>query len=145
MHSLKNEKKIKNLKTVVLDSYALIAYFEKAKDWEIVSGVLEEAAAENCRVFLSIVNWGEIYYTILREYGRNYKDEIMTLLQNMPVEIIPADEVLTARAAEIKAKGGMSYSDCFAAALAMLEKAELITGDRDFKKLENEIKIKWMK
>jgi len=33
----------------------------------------------------------------------------------------------------------------FAAALAKLRNAELITGDRDFKAVEGEIKIGWLK
>lgn len=38
----------------------------------------------------------------------------------------------------------MSYADCFAAALAKHEKAELITGDNEFKQVENEMKIIWL-
>jgi predicted nucleic acid-binding protein len=35
----------------------------------------------------------------------------------------------------------MSYADCFAAALAKWSKAELVTGDPDFKQVEGEIRI----
>jgi predicted nucleic acid-binding protein len=38
----------------------------------------------------------------------------------------------------------MSYADCFAAALAKLRKAELVTGDEEFKQVEGEIKIRWI-
>lgn len=37
------------------------------------------------------------------------------------------------------------YADCFAAALAKLRNAERVTGDRDFKQIEAEIKIGWLK
>ena len=37
------------------------------------------------------------------------------------------------------------YADAFAAALAKQRKAEFITGDPDFKRLEKEIKIMWLK
>ena len=39
----------------------------------------------------------------------------------------------------------MSYADCFAAALAKLRSAELITGDPEFKAVEGEIKIGWLR
>jgi ribonuclease VapC len=39
----------------------------------------------------------------------------------------------------------MSYADCFAAALAIKKKCELITGDKEFKQVEKEIKIRWIK
>jgi len=38
----------------------------------------------------------------------------------------------------------MSYADCYAAALAKLRKAKLVTGDRDFKQVEGEIKVMWI-
>ena len=38
----------------------------------------------------------------------------------------------------------MSYADCFAAALAKINNAELITGDREFKEVEGEVKVVWL-
>jgi len=38
----------------------------------------------------------------------------------------------------------MSYADAFAAALAKMKKAQLVTGDKEFKALEGEIKIIWI-
>ena len=48
------------------------------------------------------------------------------------------------RAAELKAKKKMSYADCFAAALAKLRKAELVTGDKEFRQVAGEVKILWI-
>ncbi len=36
-------------------------------------------------------------------------------------------------------------ADAFAAALAKIKNAELVTGDPEFKTLEKEIKINWLK
>ena len=38
----------------------------------------------------------------------------------------------------------MSLADCFAAALAKAHKADLYTGDLEFKAVEHEIKIVWI-
>lgn len=38
-----------------------------------------------------------------------------------------------------------SYADCVGAALAIKKKCKLITGDREFKQLEKEIKVRWIK
>jgi len=51
---------------------------------------------------------------------------------------------LTRQAAELKSKHRMSYAGCFAAALARQRKAELVTGDRDFRQVEGEVKILWL-
>jgi len=46
----------------------------------------------------------------------------------------------------LKATKKLSYADCFAAALAKIRDAELVTGDRDFKAVENDLKrIRWLK
>ena len=55
------------------------------------------------------------------------------------------DAELTKQAALFKAKRKMSYADCFGAALAKLNGAEFITGDLEFKQVENEIKIHWLR
>ncbi|NUM62341.1 MAG: PIN domain-containing protein, partial [Ignavibacteriaceae bacterium] len=51
---------------------------------------------------------------------------------------------LTLQAAQYKAYHKVSYADAFAAALAKMKKAQLVTGDREFKVLEREIKINWI-
>jgi hypothetical protein len=48
-------------------------------------------------------------------------------------------------AADFKARFKMSLADAFAAALAKDKKAELVTGDVEFKPLEREIKIHRLK
>jgi hypothetical protein len=57
---------------------------------------------------------------------------------NTPVQLIPVDIELAKKAAELKASGKMSYADCFAAALAGLRKAELVTGDVGFRQAEGD-------
>jgi predicted nucleic acid-binding protein len=51
---------------------------------------------------------------------------------------------LTYQAVKFKVRGRISLADCFAAALAHLEGAELVTGDLEFKQVEDEVKIEWI-
>jgi predicted nucleic acid-binding protein len=48
-------------------------------------------------------------------------------------------------AADFKARFKLSLADAFAAALAREKKAELVTGDPEFKPLDQELKIHWLK
>jgi predicted nucleic acid-binding protein len=57
---------------------------------------------------------------------------------------VDANWEISRQAAMYKSIGGMSYADCFAAALAKLRNAELVTGDKEFKKVEKDIKISWL-
>jgi predicted nucleic acid-binding protein len=135
-----------NVKTIVLDSHALFAYFEKEPGWEAVAEVLQEASDNKVQLAMTRVNWGEVYYVTLREYGEESAEAALEALRNMPVEIVEITDELTIQAARFKAKGGISYSDCFSAALAKIRKgSELLTGDKEFKRVEDEVKIRWVR
>jgi len=129
---------------VVLDAYSVIAYLEKETGNEQVRSYLERASESGRDLLLSVVNWGEVYYIIMREAGHSKAEEIARLLETLPIELVPVDVSLAKQAATFKASHKMSYADCFAAALAKLHKATLITGDKEFKQVEGEIKVHWL-
>jgi predicted nucleic acid-binding protein len=62
----------------------------------------------------------------------------------LPITLVEANEEPTREAARIKAIKRMAYADCFAIALARLKKAELCTGDNEFKAVEKGIKVVWL-
>lgn len=128
----------------VLDSYSLIAYIENEDGAEKMIEVFRVARDSGRTLFLSVVNWGEVYYITLREAGRERAEAVAQLISTLPIQIISVDLELTKQAAEFKAIKKMSYGDCFAAALAKLRKAELVTGDEEFKQVEGEVKILWI-
>jgi len=130
--------------TRVLDSYSLLAYFEGEAGKEKMIEVLRTARDSGRPLLLSVINWGEVFYITLREAGRERAGQLAHLISTLPVEVIPADLELTRLAAEFKANNKMSYADSFAAALAKLRKAELVTGDKEFKQVEGQIKIMWL-
>jgi predicted nucleic acid-binding protein len=131
--------------TKVLDSWALIAFFEDEPAAETVEKILEQAAAERHKLLMSVVNWGEIYYNTMREVSQEAAEQKLKEIAAMPIEIVDADSELTKQAAIFKATKKMSYADCFGAALAKIRNAEFITGDSEFKEVEKEIKINWLK
>ena len=128
----------------VLDSYSLLAYIEGEAGAETMIEIFRVARDSGRSLFLSVVNWGEVYYITMREAGHERADEVAHLISTLPIQIVPADLDLTRQAAELKAKHRMSYADCFTAALARQRKAELVTGDRDFRQVEGEVKILWL-
>lgn len=131
--------------TYVLDAHALAAYFEKEPGYEKVQGLLTEAASQGKPLLLSAVNWGEVFYVTLREHGSEAANRITKVIEEFPVEVVSVDIKLARQAAIYKASHKMSFTDCFAAALAKIHRATLVTGDKDFKTLENEIKVQWLR
>ena len=128
----------------VLDSYSLIAYFEGEKGKDTMISVFQTARDSERPLFLCTVNWGEVFYITLREAGRERAEQIVHLISALPIQIIAVDLELAQQAAEFKAFKKMSYADCFAAALAKLKKAELVTGDREFTQVEGPVKVLWI-
>ncbi len=133
--------------TKVLDSWALIAFFEDEPAAGNVEKCLIQAAEGRHTLLLSAVNWGEIYYSTMREVSQEAAEQTAREISALPIKVVGiSDDLGLARQAAIyKATCKMSYADCFAAALAKLEKANLITGDPEFQQVEGEIKIDWLK
>lgn len=127
----------------VLDTHALMVYLEKESGYEKVRDILAAASESGKPCLMTYVNWGEVYYQAYREGGVQQAEDIMDLVATFPIELVDVSRDLTRQAAIYKATKKMSYADCFAAALARLKKAELITGDKEFKEVADEIKIHW--
>ena len=130
--------------TRVLDTYSILAFLRNESGADEVRALFRIARDAERPLLLSTVNWGEVFYITLRKGGRARADELPVLLSSLPIEVIPADLELARQAAEFKAARKMSYADCFAAALAKLRQAELVTGDKEFRQVEREVKILWI-
>ena len=131
-------------KAYVLDSYALLVHFEDEPGAERVRSLLRSANAGKTKLFLSGINFGELYYTALRERGVNAAEEIRFILAQLPVEIVDADIALTLTAAKLKGRHPVAYADCFAAALGIRKGARVITGDPEFKKFGDAVSVEWI-
>ncbi len=128
----------------VLDSWALMCYLEKEPGHEKVVELFDKASQSSKSLLMCIVNWGEVYYQIARGLGEAKAQEIERLIESFPIRLVDVDKDITREAARLKSKNRMAYADCFAAALAKLKKAELVTGDKEFHQIGKEIKIVWL-
>ena len=128
----------------VLDSWGLLCYLEQETSYERIVDLFEKAVESSKPLLMCIVNWGEVYYQVARRFGEQKAQEIEKLIQTLPITLVEANKELTREAARVKATKRMAYADCFAVALARLKKAELYTGDPEFKVVEKDIKIVWL-
>jgi ribonuclease VapC len=131
----------------VLDSYAVIGYLENESFSGQIQELLTNAKKGDPRLYLHAIHLGEVYYITLREQGQTLADLAYSRIKALPLKLIDhIHEELLLTAATLKANHPISYADCFAAALAIINRCPLVTGDPEFKSLEEEgvITVEWL-
>jgi len=131
------------LKRIVLDASAVMTFFEDRPGAVKVEEIIARAAEGKCELLMSVVNWGEVYYSVWRAKGPGIARKIVAEIGQLPIELVGAGYELTKLAAELQAQHKLPYADCFAAALAADRKASLATSDKDFARVENHIRVLW--
>ena len=134
----------KKAKAYVLDTWAVIAYLEDEPSGAQVEELIATAHEEQIPIYMSVVNVGEVWYTLAREVSEEEADAGVKMLSDLRIQFENVDWELTQEAARFKSQNKMSYADAFAAALAKVKKADLVTGDNEFKPLDGQIKISWL-
>jgi predicted nucleic acid-binding protein len=132
-----------------LDAFALMALLEGEEGAATVRDLLREAAAGRVRLYMCVVNLGEVIYTLRSKYGDGPASGALDSVTAMPLKLVEADLELTRRAADIKTQAKrrrkpLAYADCFAAALAQHLDGTLVTGDPEFKQVEDAVRIEWL-
>jgi uncharacterized protein len=99
------------------------------------------------KLLMNVINWGEIYYNTMQETSQSEAQARIREIASLPIEIVGVSDDLKMawQAAIYKATYRVAYADAFAAALAKERRAELVTGDPEFKPLEKKVKINWLK
>jgi ribonuclease VapC len=128
----------------VLDSYALLAFFRGEDTAALVKQLLHKAASTDQPLHMTEVNYAEVKYMLVKKEGADAWGQAADILTSLPIEFHPADRRLAEVAGDFKARHKISLADAFTAALARERKAEIVTGDPEFKSLEKEVKINWL-
>ena len=87
------------MKMHVLDANALYRFLTGGPGADLVSRLFKEARDVEQPLRMSVVNWGEVYYTIAKSQGFAETGKIMDRVRLLPVAVLDADEFVTARAA----------------------------------------------
>jgi predicted nucleic acid-binding protein len=128
----------------IFDSHALLKLFQKEKGYEKVIRLLEEMRKTGAIKYINAINLGEIIYSTKRAFGDQKKLEVLASIERLNFTILPVPNALIFQAAEYKAEYSISLADCFALASAIENKATLVTGDPEFKKVEHLVEIVWL-
>jgi ribonuclease VapC len=121
-----------------------MVFFADSPGAGAVQRVMDMAIEGDAQLLMSVVNWGEVYYATWRDRGQHTATRIVEEIARLPVEIEDANYEVTRMAAELKARFGLPYADCFAASLARRKDARVLTADADFKAVKGLIAVQFI-
>ncbi len=128
----------------VLDSYALLALWAAEMGAEQVDALLQEAG-KDAPVLMSYANLGEVLYILERRRGERAPDRALASLALLPIVPVELGRRQTIAAAGLKARYPISYADAICAALGQLSGLPVATGDPEFRALESEVELIWLR
>jgi ribonuclease VapC len=133
-----------SVKTRVLDSWAILEWINgRQPASDSVDALLAEAEGGRARLLMSAINAGEIYYFLRKNYSDALAESWRESAPALPVTIeVPTAEDIWS-AASIKGRFPISYADAFAAALAQKYNCPLVTGDPEFRTVE-QLDLDWL-
>ena len=129
-------------KDFVMDAWALLAFLQGEEPAASrVREVIEAAQDGTARLFVSIINIGEVYYRVGKTRNSKEADSVLADLYLLPMEILSADDDTVLSAARLKMAHTLSYADAFAAATTQQKDAILLTGDPELIELKRIVQV----
>ena len=133
-----------DLPVFIFDSFAVLASVGGEPGMVRIQDILDKASNQRCQVFLSVINLGEVIYITEREAGLAKAQTVLSAVEQLPIEILPASKESVLAAAHIKAQFPVAYADAFAIAAAQEHKGVVLTGDPEFHSVEKQVKVEWL-
>ncbi len=132
------------MKTRVLGSWPILEWMsgrQPATDY--VVRLLSQAERGQARLLISAINLGEVYYFLQKHHSASLASAWREASLAMPasVEVPSLDDIW--QAATLKVLYPISYPGAFAAALAQKHNCPLLTGDSEFRCVEN-LALDWL-
>ena len=128
----------------VLDSFAILAYFQAEPGGTKVKNLLQQAKAGDAVAPMSLINLGEVIYITGRKLGNDRAKEILDDIKLLPIQLAEVTLERVLAAAQIKTRYPISYADAFAVALAQELNAAIVTGDPEFEQVESIVTLFWL-
>jgi ribonuclease VapC len=95
---------------------------------------------------MSRINLGEVMYLIRNDFHADRASQAVDRVRKLPIELLSVPDWLIDSAVDLKSTYPISFADAFAVAQAVELSCALITGDRDFLRLQEDgiVALHWM-
>ena len=118
----------------LLDTKALIAFFNNEDGADKVAAILEEIDENKAEGFISAITVTELYYLYSRRIGERLARERIEQIKLSNLRIVTIDEDVAMKAGEYKVKA-IPIADALIAASAHFIDAHVVTDDEHFEKV----------
>ncbi len=122
----------------------MLAFLEGEAGAKRVQNVLKAARQKKAAIAFSAINLGEVVYITERERGLAAAQNVLAVIEQLSLEILPATQARILNAAHIKARFRVAYADAFAIAAAQELQGIVLTGDPEFTEVEKIIQVEWL-
>ena len=122
----------------------MLAFLEGEKSAGRVKEIFLQAQQGNTEIYFSLINLGEVLYITERERGLPLAQKTLAIIDQLPLNVLPASRERVLAAAHIKANYPVAQADAFAIAVAQEFNGTVLTGDPEFTQVESLIHIDWL-
>jgi ribonuclease VapC len=128
----------------VLDSWAILEWLSgRQLACELVGRLLSEAEEGHTRLLMNAMNVGEVYYFLWKHHSEVLAESWRESSRTLPttIEVPTAEDIWNA--ASLKSRFPIAYADAFAVALAQKYNCPLVTGDPEFRRVD-QLELDWI-
>lgn len=132
------------MKTRVLDSWPILEWINgREPAHSLLQGWLAESEQGRTRLLISAINAGEVYYCLRKANSHALAEQWRASAATLPatIEVPTADDIWSA--AVLKGRYRIAYADAFAAALAQKYRCPLVTGDPEYRSVDD-LQLEWI-
>lgn len=123
----------------LLDTSALIAWFQREPGWEEVRRLIDAASDSRLDLCISFMTVMECFYRSWQISGQHAAFSRTLHLRNLPLQEIPPNDAILFEAGRLKAQHRLSLADAWIAGTAIVIGATLVHKDPEFDALAGEL------
>ena len=135
--------------TYVLDACAMLAVLSNEPGADVVEDIYEKVSSGEVSLAMNKLNLLEVYYDLLRTYGKDRADEILKEIRQLPIKVYNelSDEIFF-EAGRLKTAYRISVADSIALAQTITINGIIVTADHhEFDAIEEKepMQIQWIR
>jgi len=135
----------RKVKGLVFDAGAGIAFFGDDTAGGRIADLIADAHEAEIPLYMSVMDLAELWSVASSRASEKDAVGIIDELEELGFKFIDIDRNLAQDAARIRMKNVPAGANCIACALAKQKKADLVTGNMEYKAVDSFVNIHWIK